>query len=130
MAENEEKILKEIQAELKLSNNILGGVSQFIFHFTLWGLVAGVLYGFGLAVESIFGSGWFVFVMAGIVAVAGVGRALLALKTMLDEPVVPKQNRVPNKGYPDWLYKSIVALLAVVGFIVLMALLSWFFPGL
>jgi hypothetical protein len=91
MAENEEKILKEIQAELKLSNNILGGVSQFLFHFTLWGLVAGVLYGFGLAVESIFGSGWFVFVMAGIVAVAGVGRALLALKTMLDEPVVPKQ---------------------------------------
>ena len=74
MTENEEKILQSIQAESKQTNLILAGIAGFLFNLTLWGLLTGLLFGFGF----LFAPGFF-FTAAGITALVGVALALSSL---------------------------------------------------
>ena len=75
MSENEEKLLQAIHAELKETNNVLSGISGFIWNFIFWGFFAGLFFVLGSFFEPSF-----FFPFAGLLALIGLFLSLSALK--------------------------------------------------
>ncbi len=75
MSENEEKLLQAIHSELRETNNVLSGISGFIWNFVFWGFSAGLFF----VLDSFFEPAFF-FTFAGLLALIGLVLSLSALK--------------------------------------------------
>ncbi len=126
MSESEDVTLKAIRAELRRTNNILAGVSRFLFNLTLWGLLAGCLWALGFQVELFFGGGGFFFFVATFVSIGGILHAVSALsfggedngkKTSLDKPSLQKQF-VPGANESFFERAGVKAWIAVLSSVV------------
>jgi hypothetical protein len=75
MSENEERLLQAIHSELRETNNVLSGISGFIWNFVFWSFFAGLFFVLGSFFEPAF-----FFPLAGLLGLIGLVLSLSALK--------------------------------------------------
>ncbi len=94
MSENEERLLQAIHSELRETNNVLSGISGFIWNFVFWGFFAGLFFVLGSFFEPTF-----FFPLAGLLALIGLLLSLSALKfrwsfkSLWDSELKPRPER-------------------------------------